>query len=148
MCMYLSIYIYMVNFKKPLITILTKIDGNYFCFRQASVRASDSFRLRSVSCQTEQRIISEAIWNPKAQESNPKPRPRHRHPCAHPGLRGNTGPPSCQIPFWTGQEVSEGCPKLVQRLSEGKGFLEAQVSFGRHFEDMSKFEFERLVSTK
>ena len=44
--------------------------------------------------------------------------------------------------------MSEGCPKLVRSLSEGEGFLEAEVSFGRHFEDMSKFEFERLVSIK
>ena len=38
----------MVNFKKPLITILTKMLVNYFLFRLSSVRASDFFRLRSV----------------------------------------------------------------------------------------------------
>ena len=51
----------MVNFKKTLITIATKMLGNLFCFRKASVRASDTFRLRSVLSKTEQRIISEAI---------------------------------------------------------------------------------------
>ena len=48
MYIYIYIYLYMVNFKNLLIGILTKMSRNYFSFRQASVRASDSFRLRSV----------------------------------------------------------------------------------------------------
>ena len=90
--------IYMVNFKKPLITILTKMLGNHFCFRQASVGASDTFRLRSVLSKTEQRIISEAIRNPKP------PRVKLQTPAL----------PVARYHFEQGKK----CPKVVRSLSE------------------------------